>query len=480
MHTDRIDIVFSPVYETLEKGFRMRGVASTKKKDSQGDILLPEGMDLSDFKWVNFNHAKADSADKIIGEITKKGFNANDQLEVELELFEDNEEAKKVIALAKKLEESGNGNYLSLSIEGAAVKRSEKDKSIVEKSKLYGIAICPTPINTDTYVKIAKSVGIDYSDVKSDNDAALYKAFYTHYPDAEPTLAQKIVKSFQQNRMNISNWFAAIKDLNAAASSNLEKGVKKADDFDAKRKEDLEAARASAAPEPAKKSNVAAEEDENMDDIEKAYDTCKGMVKKGEKMDIAAMRKAMKKAGYSKTVMAKAIEMILEEEEDEDEEMEKAKGEKEDVVKEAEKMVKGFILSETDGLVKGLQDRLTSETDSLKKAYEQQSALVAALQQTVDALRTEISHIAHNTALAKGVIPGVTPVPAPADKNDKPNKKITEEALQKAAVNQLGAVGAGKFMADFAVARTFLGPENGLIQAAKTNGLELSELGINL
>lgn len=133
-----------------------KGVASIPQKDKEGEFLDPKGFDLSEFKWVNWVH-QSSSPSEIIGEITKSRINADGTLYIEGILHANNERAKQVYELAKNLETSGNGNTLALSIEGKAIKRDGKNPKWVKESKLTAVAICPTPVNTGTWVQFMKA-----------------------------------------------------------------------------------------------------------------------------------------------------------------------------------------------------------------------------------------------------------------------------------------------------------------------------------
>lgn len=141
------------------EGYKFKGIASTPKKDDEGDFIDPFGMDLSKFKWVNWNHVMADNPNnpkRIIGEITNAWINKEGELEVEGELFAENETAKVVVALADSLVKAGNGGYLQLSIEGNS-KANNKKTGVIAESELYSVAIAPSAINSGTSFELVKS-----------------------------------------------------------------------------------------------------------------------------------------------------------------------------------------------------------------------------------------------------------------------------------------------------------------------------------
>jgi hypothetical protein len=135
---------------------KVGGIASTSKKDLDGESLDPNGFDLSYFKnkgIVNWNHNK--SPDAIIGEpssvkLTKEG------LYVEAELYADNPLAKSVFALAQTLQKSSKTRRLGFSIEGKATERDPDDDSKVSKALITNIALTISPKNPDSIVNIVK------------------------------------------------------------------------------------------------------------------------------------------------------------------------------------------------------------------------------------------------------------------------------------------------------------------------------------
>lgn len=136
------------------KNFKISGIASTPTKDKEGDVI-EQNFDLSEFKWINYEHGK--NPNEIIGEITKARVTKLG-LEIEGELYADNELAKEVYGLAMNMQKAGNGKKLGLSVEGRTIERDSKDKSTVKKAQLFAVAICKTPMNGDTFVDITKSL----------------------------------------------------------------------------------------------------------------------------------------------------------------------------------------------------------------------------------------------------------------------------------------------------------------------------------
>jgi hypothetical protein len=182
--------------DTLEKSgegklkkMKVGGIASTSKKDMDGESLDPNGFDLSYFKnkgIVNWNHNK--SPDAVIGEpietkITKEG------LYVAAELYPDNPLAKSVYQLAETLQKSSKTRRLGFSIEGKATERDPSDESKVSKAVITNIALTISPKNPDSIVNIIKG---NFNEL-SDDELKPYD--YEFMPELEVEKLGKIEKA---------------------------------------------------------------------------------------------------------------------------------------------------------------------------------------------------------------------------------------------------------------------------------------------
>lgn len=152
----------------LEKGknskgeeiYKFSGLASTTNKDNQGEELLANQFDLSNFKQVNWNHKAKDNPDAVLGEIEKHYFgskNGKRGLYVDGELYPEMPMTKGVVALAKALKK--RGKTLQLSVEGQVLQRGHKDPknplyNKIVKAKLLGVAITPNAVNGDTFMDL--------------------------------------------------------------------------------------------------------------------------------------------------------------------------------------------------------------------------------------------------------------------------------------------------------------------------------------
>jgi len=91
---------------TSDKGvevMKVKGIASTANTDSQNEALSPSGMDLKDFKWINWNHHGSKDPSTIIGEPTKAEVTKSNELYIEGVLYPEVPMAKTVWGLMKAL-----------------------------------------------------------------------------------------------------------------------------------------------------------------------------------------------------------------------------------------------------------------------------------------------------------------------------------------------------------------------------------------
>lgn len=159
-----LDKIEKSVNEAGEKVMKLGGIASTTRKDTDNESLIPEGFDISYLKEkgiVNWNHSKSPEA--IIGEptkcqMTKKG------LYVESELYADSDLANKVYTLAETLNKNSKKRRLGYSIEGKVLARDPLDDTKVTKALITNVALTISPKNPDSIVDIIKGEFNDLSD----------------------------------------------------------------------------------------------------------------------------------------------------------------------------------------------------------------------------------------------------------------------------------------------------------------------------
>lgn len=205
--------------EGLQK-LKVGGIASTNRKDMDGESLDPNGFDLSYFQdkgIVNWNHNK--SPDAIIGEPTSVKV-TKDGLYVEAELYGDNPLAKSVYSLAQTLQKSSKTRRLGFSIEGKAVERDPKDKTTVSKALITNIALTISPKNPDSIVNIIKG---NFNELESEQ---LQPYDYDFDYERETEKLDKIEKA-----LNTSDGDSG-KPLIKESVEGVKKNIKKKDEDD--------------------------------------------------------------------------------------------------------------------------------------------------------------------------------------------------------------------------------------------------------
>ena len=139
------------------------GVASDDSKDTDQEVLLPSGYDLSYFKkygFVNWNHKAKEDPTKIVGEPIQAMVKVN-KFHINTRLYSDSEMARGVYKLAQTLEKSGSTRKLGWSIEGKALERDPFNPKRITRALITGVAITPTPVNSNTFVDIIKGQQTD-------------------------------------------------------------------------------------------------------------------------------------------------------------------------------------------------------------------------------------------------------------------------------------------------------------------------------
>lgn len=128
------------------------GLITDSSKDADGENLATEGLDFSDFNFINWNHSK-EPGDIIGTPLTWKYIEGKGVM-MKGELYADIPKANDAIRLMKALERSGRGNKLGWSIEGQVIERDLIDSSKVKKAKITAVALCPFPKNGNTFADL--------------------------------------------------------------------------------------------------------------------------------------------------------------------------------------------------------------------------------------------------------------------------------------------------------------------------------------
>lgn len=134
------------------------GVASDDSVDTEQETLVPMGYDLSYFNkygFINWNHKAKEDPTKIVGEPIQGEVRGN-KFYIQGRLYSDSEMAKGIYSLAKTLQKSGSSRKLGWSIEGKALERDPYNQKRITRALITGVAITPTPVNSNTFVDIIK------------------------------------------------------------------------------------------------------------------------------------------------------------------------------------------------------------------------------------------------------------------------------------------------------------------------------------
>jgi len=142
--------------------WRIGGVASTEHKDFQGEIVKIDGLDISTLSkngFFNEDHKKGFK--NVLGKIDfvekRKNDDVGKHLYVEGKLFQSQPSSKAAWNILNELGKSDSGKKMQLSVEGKIIKRTGKDKKVVQKAKIENIALTLNPINDYTFASFVKS-----------------------------------------------------------------------------------------------------------------------------------------------------------------------------------------------------------------------------------------------------------------------------------------------------------------------------------
>lgn len=144
--------------EEAEDGLaKIGGVISTEARDLQGEIVLQDGLDFSEFERSGFfNYEHRPGIENLLGyptRVIRKG----DQTIVEGILMLDRPKAREVYDTARAMAKSRGLRSLGFSVEGHVAERDEQDPKIVKKAIVRHCAITSSPINPETSMELRKS-----------------------------------------------------------------------------------------------------------------------------------------------------------------------------------------------------------------------------------------------------------------------------------------------------------------------------------
>ena len=163
---------------TLEKSskdgkdvYLVGGLITDSSTDADGENLVTEGLDFSEFNFINWNHSKEPG--DIIGTPLTWEYIKGKGVTMKGELYTDIPKANDAIKLMKTLQRSGRKNRLGWSIEGQVIERDLIDSSKVKKAKITAVALCPFPKNGNTFADLLTK-GFSGDDCFQSNDKLEY------------------------------------------------------------------------------------------------------------------------------------------------------------------------------------------------------------------------------------------------------------------------------------------------------------------
>lgn len=175
--------------------WKVAGLASTSNRDLQGEVLLPDGMDLSPVDsgkgLINWDH-KMTGPEDIIGSLDSYS-KTSSGLYITGRLFKNHAKAQAVHGILSSLSKADKGK-MGISVEGRIVERDSRDPRIVKKCKISAIALTMSPVNSDTYADLVKSFGNSELDFDSTKESMEAITSTVTNPE-EPTFTTKQVMS---------------------------------------------------------------------------------------------------------------------------------------------------------------------------------------------------------------------------------------------------------------------------------------------
>jgi hypothetical protein len=161
----KFSVVIPATLEKSEDGeWRVYGLASTAKRDLQGEIMDLKGLDLSPIAKgrgvFNYDHKKG--PENTVGVIDQyKKTDAG--LYLGGYLFKNHDRAKGLYQIMTSLKKSDTGR-MGMSVEGIIKSRDGKDGKVIKNAVITSCALTMNPVNEDTYINLVKSLSsIEFS-----------------------------------------------------------------------------------------------------------------------------------------------------------------------------------------------------------------------------------------------------------------------------------------------------------------------------
>ena len=202
------------------------GQASTGERDQDGEVIMQAGVDFDMFKQhgkINWNHDTTDVTrpSSYVGTVLKIYHDDNGNIHVRASLFQNHPGAEEIINLFKDMSTASPDPYLGYSVEMQKIQRDPRNRLIIRKCTMTGLAITCIPCNPSVRVRIVTPTQKEI-EVYSTNKSCVFTPYWE---------GKSIKKSITQNPnfMNTENVDPAaqaiIDAVLKAAPSNGEKSV---------------------------------------------------------------------------------------------------------------------------------------------------------------------------------------------------------------------------------------------------------------
>lgn len=185
-----IDISKAGAGTDYYKNMIIGGVASTSDVDADGEILEPNGFDLSILKvkgTINWEHGAKNSALNIIGEPIDAEIRDN-KLFLKAKLYEKMPRAREAYDTMLAMRDSGATRKLGFSIEGKPIQRDPHDPKRITKALITNIALCTLPKNGSTFADVLKGHIVPKEELDYDIPTDVDYLFKGTFGDSEFTI----------------------------------------------------------------------------------------------------------------------------------------------------------------------------------------------------------------------------------------------------------------------------------------------------
>lgn len=146
--------------------FLIKGDASTDGIDLDSEKVLQEGLDFDYFLkhgFFNYNHDNKQNLGEptVVKAGVPKTINGKQRLVTHVEgILYDLPLVRNMLETQNAMRKAKSKRRLGMSLEGAIIKRDNKDKKVIKKARVTDVALTWKPVNTETeaVIEIAKSL----------------------------------------------------------------------------------------------------------------------------------------------------------------------------------------------------------------------------------------------------------------------------------------------------------------------------------